>query len=640
MAAVRFAVLAVLALALSGSALARSDAAPAPPAGLKAFLLRADEAATHDFPRTPSFAWRPVQGALRYEFELAKSPGFGEGTVLWSSDALKIPAVSVPVALPWMTGRPYAAYARVRAVTAAGVSGWSPAYGFNLRWGSTPAELSSYPGMSRWTMVDGATGYHVWFPDLRKVVATKTNAVDHREFYSFHQQQAFSGTVRWRVRAVRALYGERPNGLPAVSYGPWSRTFTAANPQLATGPLALTATAAGATLATPAAPRLHELTPGFAFAGNQATSGVAAELYRVYVYSDAECVNVVYRGAIVGSPAYVPRTTGPLALPPDAGALARARSRFLRDGAQGSTYTADGLRIQTTESDKAKAQPGGAEKPRGDERSDDPAATPPAEDPNLPATPAATGAPVDLWDSGWPNGRYYWTVVPVEIVQEAPDTTILAGAVPAGATSLTVANAAYEAAAGSAVVVGTGSNRETAEIATRDGATLALTAPLRYSHSLGETVEALAGALSYYDLEAGQDACAAGRVAEFGKESEPAVARTSTPFVSGLSPAGRLTAARSASGSVYGNPLVAWRPALGADQYQVQWSSRRYPWREAGSSLTFATSTLLPLEPGTWWYRVRGLNFSLPGTARAMTWSEPVRVHVARPAFAVVSRRK
>ena len=25
----------------------------------------------------------------------------------------------------------------------------------------------------------------------------------------------------------------------------------------------------------------------------------------------------------------------------------------------------------------------------------------------------AVGAPVDLWDSGWPNGRFFWTVVPV-----------------------------------------------------------------------------------------------------------------------------------------------------------------------------------------------------------------------------------
>ena len=36
--------------------------------------------------------------------------------------------------------------------------------------------------------------------------------------------------------------------------------------------------------------------------------GAPAELFRVYVATDEDCVNIVYRGAIVGSPAYAPRT--------------------------------------------------------------------------------------------------------------------------------------------------------------------------------------------------------------------------------------------------------------------------------------------------------------------------------------------
>ena len=65
--------------------------------------------------------------------------------------------------------------------------------------------------------------------------------------------------------------------------------------------------------------------------------------------------------------------------------------------------------------------------------------------------------------------------------------------------------------------------------------------------------------------------------------------------------------------SFYGTPLVAWQPALGADQYQVQWSKKSYPWVKVGEKFTYATSALLPLEPGLWYYRVRGVNFSLPG---------------------------
>ena len=65
---------------------------------------------------------------------------------------------------------------------------------------------------------------------------------------------------------------------------------------------------------------------------------------------------------------------------------------------------ADVAKVQTTESDKptavavaAGASTEGAPKPED----------------SLPTLPAATGAPVDLWDSGWPNGRFFWTVVPV-----------------------------------------------------------------------------------------------------------------------------------------------------------------------------------------------------------------------------------
>ena len=74
----------------------------------------------------------------------------------------------------------------------------------------------------------------------------------------------------------------------------------------------------------------------------------------------------------------------------------------------------------------------------------------------------------------------------------------------------------------------------------------------------------------------------AGRVQSFGKGSMPLVASSTSPFVSGLSPQGRLTSAATARPSFYGAPLIAWEPALGADQYQVQWSKTRYPWVTVG----------------------------------------------------------
>ena len=120
----------------------------------------------------------------------------------------------------------------------------------------------------------------------------------------------------------------------------------------------------------------------------------------MYIATDEDCVNIVYRGAIVGSPAYAPRTTGPLELPTDTDRLALARGDTL--DARRRRRDLDGRRHRF-----------------GDERgrvSCSTAATPGA----APAAPAATtAAKVDLPDTAWPTGRYYWTVVPV-IVEPKP----------------------------------------------------------------------------------------------------------------------------------------------------------------------------------------------------------------------------
>src|SRR5437764_15160394 len=55
---------------------------------------------------------------------------------------------------------------------------------------------------------------------------------------------------------------------------------------------------------------------GSTFTGNTGIYG-AASLYRVYVFSDQDCINPVFKGSLVGSPAYAPRTSGSLALPTD-----------------------------------------------------------------------------------------------------------------------------------------------------------------------------------------------------------------------------------------------------------------------------------------------------------------------------------
>jgi hypothetical protein len=629
------------------------------PAGLHGFLLRANEPAQDTFTRTPSFAWQPVAGAKRYEFQLATSRTFASGALL-ARKATATPAVSLGIALPWITGTPYSLYARVRGLAPSGAPGpWSALFGFNVRWTTVPQPLAAPPGLIRWTPVDGATAYEVWYLDANRIFRTQTNVADEREYYTLHQDPTWTGTVHWRIRAVRALYGlgsagDARNGLPETSYGPWSPVYAATNPPLAAGPLAGVETISDA-VSDATNPAAHHLMPAFAFTGDAGTAGTSAELYRVYVATDSDCVNIVFRGAIVGSPAYAPRWNGTLALPADLVAEAADRTQYLSAGAEGLTSMADGTVVTANE---AVAPGADATAPITSGEDDSPSNgdtdAPPSTDPGgggtaappgkfpaatLAVDPATVGPPVDLWDTGWPTGRYYWTVVPVEATVQPTLTTALGATALAGATTVTIA-AGDQLTVGDVLTIGTGPAQETVTVVSAGGTSVTIAPALANAHGAGDTVRRSGGQLTYHDVELPQDACAAGRVLSFGKTSQPTLASGGgAPFASGLSPTGRLVSAAHARPSFYGTPLVSWRPAVGASAYEVQWSKTRYPFVTVTTPiLTYGTSAVLPLTPGTWWYRVRGINLALPTGARAMAWSKTRALVVAKPTFAVVKK--
>jgi hypothetical protein len=567
--AMRAARLCLCAVALFGALLATSAGAapPGAPKGLRGFELRPNETQTHTFSRTPAFAWNPVRGASCYEFELATSRSFDGSSVFWSNvstgagsggsckavtisapaaeDAgasedgsssevktriapIRIPATSVNLVLPWFTGKPYALWAHVRAVTTRGATAWSSPFGFNVRWDSTPVPQPAKPGLVRWAPVEGATAYDVWYPDIRKVIRTHTNVADQRELYTFHLEDSWWQLVRWRVRPVRQVVGALPNGLPAVSYGPWSPTYATTNPAWAGGKLQIRA-AISDEVSTGSKAAAHQLMPGMTFGGDTGTDGRQYRLFRAYAFTDRDCVNAVFRGSVVGGPAYAPRVSGPLKLPINqeeldvalAGVLPSAKSEVAK------TYMADGTHMTASETWGANDT-----------------------------------VRVDLPDVDTSSTRYYWTVVPVGVVVDD------------------------------------------------------------------------SGTFTYFDAESPQDACESGRMASFGKESRPVITTSGTPYVSGLSPKGRLLAQAGRRPVVYSTPLIAWRPVVGATSYEVQWSRSKYPWRARGSALTYATSSVLKLSSGLWYYRVRGLNAAQIGTP-GMTWSAPVAVKVVRPTFRI-----
>jgi len=619
---------------VSGAALAKSTKPPAPPKNLRGFLLRPSEPLAHAFTRTPSFAWTPVKSALCYEFELGTSRSFSESTIVWSNvrtgikpgtgcaavaastpstptggttggttgsttgsggtgsssgssgsssgtgsstsssgtsgaattpaptatdpaisttiPILRVPAVSVDLALPWFTGQPYALYTHVRAITQNGPTGWSTAYAFNMRWNGVATPLPNQPGFVRRTQVPGATSYQVWFTQAGKVISTHTNVADEREFYTWRSDASSWATALWRVRAVRQVFGDIPNGLPAVSYGPWSPVYKASNPDLTPGKLTLQHAISDRS-STPARPASHELMPALTWTGNQGLDGKSYQLFRAYASTDVDCVNIVFRGSITGSPAYAPRTTGPLKLPASFAEGAAAGSAWLVDGtSEGATLGADGFPVTTSE---ASAPAVGASSGSGSAGGAASAGAPVA------------AAKVDLPDIDFPSTRYYWTVVPVELRTLADKT------------------------------------------------------------------------VKYIDVDLPQDACSSGRVASFGKESDPVRVSSKTPYVSGLAPNGRLLASAGKQPVVFSTPLITWEPATAASSYEVQWSRTKYPWRAQGTTSTYSTSAVLDLAPGTWYYRVRGLNQAQIRKPQ-MVWSTPIKVRVAKPQFRVAAAAK
>jgi hypothetical protein len=532
----------VLALALPASASARPAATSAKaPTGLKAFLLRYDEPAKRNFSRTPSLGWKPVPQAMSYDVQLSTSTTFRENSIIWSASALTTPYAAVSVALPWTTGHPYSLFARVRAHKQKITTNWSAGYGFNVRWSDVPAQMSAPNGLLRWTPIDGASAYEVWESGSGAVLGSwvktsfvSSNVTDMRDWFTFHQTAAWVGNAFWRVRAVRLTYGTLTNGQPTTSYGAWSPVFvTHATPPSSTSALALSGTASDV-LGTVSSPVAHEIMPGFAWSGT-VSRGASFELYRAYVFSDADCIEPVLTGSIVGSPAWVPRLTGPLALPTSPEDVAKSRSTILVDGSEGSAYDYARSPVKTSESAST-----------GD---------------------SVTSTRLDLWDREWPSGAYYWTVVPVTY----------------------------------------------------------------YKNSLKSD------AFEYQDTESAQDACSSGRVSRFGRSSQAVPTAGKSAYVTSLSLAGKMKSiAVNRAPSIYGStPLVTWTPALGADTYEVQWGHSLYPFRMVGSVSTAATSALLSLAPGTWYYRVRGVDLSMPSGAQGMAWSSVRKLKIVKPSFRI-----
>jgi hypothetical protein len=390
--------------------------------------------------------------------------------------------------------------------------------------------------------------------------------------------------------------------------------------------------------------------PAFLWSGNQSATGTTAELYRVYVFTDSQCLNQVYQSSVVGGPAWAPRLTGPLALPTSDPALTAARGSYLGDGKESNNLTYD-FRVGQPNEQLAPATP--TTTVPGEVPSATGTTPPPSQNagPGGAAAGAAgsgssaigvsgnVGPPVDLWDVDWPRSGYYWTVVPVAILGASGGATVSAPGTIVGSTTLPV-NSTTGFRVGDAVSIGAAPSVDSAIVSGVSAGTLTFSTPMLYAHTAGQTVTRAGGSLVYQDLELPQDVCTnPDRIQRFGISSEPSLTTAQSPFATGLSATGRLVSAAKTP-AFYGQPLVAWTPAIGASIYQIQWSKVKYPFvaeaDPAGGGkgrLTFSTSTVLPLKPGTWYYRVRGFNYNLPTGVQQMGWSDAEKLVVTSPTY-------
>ena len=548
------AALAALAVAAGSAQLGDDRARPACTASCCAPTSRSQTS----FSRTPSFAWNPVPGALSYEFQLSLSDTFRDNSIVYAdpnaADAGRGAAdhAAVDHRLP---ARALRARARDHARRRDAVE-----RELRLRHGAAgaaDAARRAIPACSAGRRSRARTATRSGSSTRTSSRSSTTNSLDEREFYTFHQTAAWTGTVRWRIRALRidATGGaDASTGFRRCTYGAWSPIYTRRTRRVTGGPITLVGTVSdvfsnGATN-SPA----HKLTPAFLWTGNQTIDGTGRRaLPRLRLHRQAVPEPRVHeRGH---------RQPGVRAAPARPALAAhdarRRRRRALRlPRATAPSPPATRTTTPTTRSRRPSPQPTRRRRrhrrPRRARRAHRVVVRRRSSSPHdlvdvrrrrrqrhrpVPRRPA-TGAPVDLWDTNWPSSGYYWTVVGVAATHAgAQSTTVGAAGAAKGATTLPVASGAGFNV-GDPITIG-------GESATRDRRVGQHAHPRRrrcwLGHGAGEPVIRTAGNLSYHDLELPQDVCAAGRVMRFGKESEPSLVASGDLFASGLSSDGRLT---------------------------------------------------------------------------------------------------
>jgi hypothetical protein len=224
------AALAVAVLVVSGSA----GAAPAVPVALGPN----DGAAVAAL---PAFAWQPVAGADKYEFEVAADTGFNSQIAFASTRNTR---ATLKVAIP---NGEY--FWRVRAVNAAGDPGpWSAPRGWRMAWTARPSLLAPAQGAAltypldafklKWSPVPGATKYVVRVatdPALGSLVWSNGPLETASTEFTASQPLA-PGTYYWGITPLNASGNAGAASTVASFTWSWPSTTTPSFTDLAAAP--------------------------------------------------------------------------------------------------------------------------------------------------------------------------------------------------------------------------------------------------------------------------------------------------------------------------------------------------------------------------------------------------------------------
>ena len=270
---------------------------------------------------------------------------------------IRIPATSVNLVLPWFTGKPYALYAHVSGRSRrAGATAWSMPFGFNMRWEATPVPLASKRRLVRWAAGRGRDRVRRLVPgQCRK---GHPDAHERRRRARALQRStsrtAGGRLVRWRVRAGAA--GRRRaarTGCPRSRTAHGARRTRRRTRRGSSGKLQLralrsrTRSARSRSRSRPSADARDRRSTGDHGARRARSTGSSARM----PFTDRDCVNAVFRGSVVGGPAFAPRISGPLGCPTNQGELDAALAGVLPSAKTetAKTFMADGRPVTANE---------------------------------------------------------------------------------------------------------------------------------------------------------------------------------------------------------------------------------------------------------------------------------------------------